>query len=135
MPPQSAGWKKCSSSSSCNGVTGWRLRRRNSLKTRLRVILKSQVVNFAVGWYRPADFQTRMKTCWAMSSESTSSPSILATVPTTRAWWTSISELEGVHVPLGDALHPVDILVGGAQRQDDRWGDGIDISNHRIRGK
>src|SRR4029077_13342155 len=68
-----------------------RLVRRISLKTRLRVIFNSHVVNLARGTYRRALFQTRIKTCCAMSSTSELLPSMRATVPATRAWCFSMS--------------------------------------------
>src|SRR2546429_2589326 len=74
-----------------SGTNACRLDRRNSLKTRLRVIFSNQVVNFARGTYRRALFQTRIKTCCAISSTSELLPSMRATVPATRLWCFSMS--------------------------------------------
>src|SRR6266478_8157709 len=76
-----------------------RLERRNSLKTRLRVIFSNQVVNFARGTYRRALFQTRIKTCCAISSTSELLPNMRATVPATRLWCLSMSSSNALVSP------------------------------------
>src|SRR5207247_9325297 len=74
-----------------SGTLGRRFVRRISLNTRLRVIFNSHVVNLARGTYRRALFQTRIKTCCAISSTSELLPSMRATVPATRLWCLSMS--------------------------------------------